>query len=361
MGFGQDELERLRWAVSFGELCGRAGQAARPAADFLAGWLQLNSGVCGFLGFEGTGRIAQLRSLGCDEDALAELVEDGMEPPGLAGAAGDDALVLLPAAATETLLGLAAAAWPGRGPLLRVAINHGGPPVTLVVGFEAGADVLARERLQMTAAVLPSLQGALERVTIADQVSTDAPHTGLALGAWRRCNVPLVFLHSDATVVAANPAAFRKLGLEEGDQLLPDWLGNEVRHRLEGMPMGRLPDNVSGAYSYVEDRHTETVVRLCLAPVDEQVEGEWPSWLLSVEAGGPSLSDRIDAAQRSFVLTPREADVLGALADGLANKQIATNVGVSEATVKFHLVSIMRKSETRNRTELLATLYSLTT
>lgn len=360
MAFGPEELERLQWAVAFGELSGRAVQATRPAADFLAGWLDLNGGVCGYLSFQGPGLGVRLRSLGCDQAALAALANGSLEPPALAEAAANGGVALLPGAVAGTLLGLTEPQWPARGSLLRVATNGAGSPISLVVAFDVGSDGLARERLRMTAAVLPSLHAALERVTIADQVSTGTPTSGLALGAWQRCNVPLVFLHDDATVVAANPAAFRKLGLEEGDQLLPDWLGKEVRQRLRGMPQGRLPDDVSGAYAYVEDLHTETVVRLCLAPVDEQVAGEWPHWLLSVEAGGPSLADRIDSAERTFGLTPREADVLASLADGLANKQIAANVGVSEATVKFHMVSIMRKSETSNRTELLATLYSLT-
>jgi DNA-binding NarL/FixJ family response regulator len=50
-------------------------------------------------------------------------------------------------------------------------------------------------------------------------------------------------------------------------------------------------------------------------------------------------------------LTPREREVLRLLAEGLANKQIAKRLGVSEHTVKFHLNAIMGKLGAESRTE----------
>jgi two-component system, NarL family, response regulator YdfI len=50
-------------------------------------------------------------------------------------------------------------------------------------------------------------------------------------------------------------------------------------------------------------------------------------------------------------LTPREIDVLNALAEGLGNKQIAARLDISEHTVKTHLSAIFEKLETSNRTE----------
>ena len=40
------------------------------------------------------------------------------------------------------------------------------------------------------------------------------------------------------------------------------------------------------------------------------------------------------------ILSPREAEVLSLLADGLSNRQIGWEMFVSEQTVKFHLTSI---------------------
>ena len=50
-------------------------------------------------------------------------------------------------------------------------------------------------------------------------------------------------------------------------------------------------------------------------------------------------------------LTERELEVLGLLAKGLANKQIAAALGISEHTVKFHVSSIYAKLNVTNRTE----------
>lgn len=50
-------------------------------------------------------------------------------------------------------------------------------------------------------------------------------------------------------------------------------------------------------------------------------------------------------------LTPRELEVLHLLAEGLANKQIAQRLTVSEHTVKFHINAIMGKLGAGSRTE----------
>ena len=51
------------------------------------------------------------------------------------------------------------------------------------------------------------------------------------------------------------------------------------------------------------------------------------------------------------LLTPREKDVPRLLAEGLPNKGVASRLGVSEHTVKFHVNSIMSKLNAQSRTE----------
>jgi NarL family two-component system response regulator YdfI len=50
-------------------------------------------------------------------------------------------------------------------------------------------------------------------------------------------------------------------------------------------------------------------------------------------------------------LTPRESEVLQMLASGLANKEIAARLAISEHTVKFHVASILGKLGAASRTE----------
>ena len=50
-------------------------------------------------------------------------------------------------------------------------------------------------------------------------------------------------------------------------------------------------------------------------------------------------------------LTSRELEVLRMLADGIANKNIAWNLKISEHTVKFHVAQILAKLSAGTRTE----------
>lgn len=56
-------------------------------------------------------------------------------------------------------------------------------------------------------------------------------------------------------------------------------------------------------------------------------------------------------------LTSREMDVLGHLATGLSNQEIADALGVSVTTVRTHVSSILRKLNLENRTQ--AALYAM--
>jgi DNA-binding NarL/FixJ family response regulator len=53
-------------------------------------------------------------------------------------------------------------------------------------------------------------------------------------------------------------------------------------------------------------------------------------------------------------LTGRELEVRGLLAQGLADKQIASRLGISVKTVEKHVSAVLRKGGVRSRTELLA-------
>jgi len=79
------------------------------------------------------------------------------------------------------------------------------------------------------------------------------------------------------------------------------------------------------------------------------------TWLPPRMVGGNMAAlqpDEADAAARIATLTPQQFRVLTMIAEGLLNKQIAWDLGVSEATVKAHMTAIMRKLGVNNRTQV---------
>lgn len=60
-----------------------------------------------------------------------------------------------------------------------------------------------------------------------------------------------------------------------------------------------------------------------------------------------------EAANKLGTLTPAQHRVMSCLSDGLLNKQIAYEMGISEATVKAHMTAIFRKLGANNRTQAL--------
>jgi DNA-binding NarL/FixJ family response regulator len=65
----------------------------------------------------------------------------------------------------------------------------------------------------------------------------------------------------------------------------------------------------------------------------------------------PSVVEVSDTDPLPDPLTGREIQVLQMMSSGLANKQIALSLGISEHTVKFHLSSLYAKFGVTSRTE----------
>ena len=78
--------------------------------------------------------------------------------------------------------------------------------------------------------------------------------------------------------------------------------------------------------------------------------GGWAGWRLThrKDAGG---FQKNDAAIRSLGISAREFETLELLANGLSNKEIARELGVSPNTVKTHLARLYEKLGAARRTE----------
>jgi len=74
-----------------------------------------------------------------------------------------------------------------------------------------------------------------------------------------------------------------------------------------------------------------------------------------LDASSPTSEEslRNDGANR-VSLTPREHEVLAAMADGASNKVIARRLGISLHTAKFHVAAILAKLDADSRTEAVA-------
>jgi DNA-binding CsgD family transcriptional regulator len=120
-------------------------------------------------------------------------------------------------------------------------------------------------------------------------------------------------------------------------------------------------------------RKPSSEVRACLrAAADTAHEMGAAPFLLEIEAIGAraGLSTgalRDEASDASAVpspsrapelsaLTPREHEVLSAVAEGLTNRQVGRRLGLQERTVAVHVSSVLRKTNTRSRTQAAALL-----
>jgi len=75
------------------------------------------------------------------------------------------------------------------------------------------------------------------------------------------------------------------------------------------------------------------------------------AWLLAPSSGPIGTTDETVVGPAVESLTPREAEVLELVAEGLPNKAIASRLGISDQTVKFHVAALSGKLGAVNRTD----------
>ncbi len=146
-------------------------------------------------------------------------------------------------------------------------------------------------------------------------------------------------------------------------------LGNEVYSRISGLrsalPNARIVVLVSrqDVHRVIEcfsagvegcimkDISSAALIeKLDLVMLGERV---FPSEVLSMlmRDSVPVWEGKPSAAFSEAGLSDRETQILRCLVSGSANKVIANRLGVTEATVKVHLKSILRKIKAQNRTQ----------
>jgi len=159
-------------------------------------------------------------------------------------------------------------------------------------------------------------------------------------------------------MAAANP----DLGLVLLDLALPGMSGfgliGRLHERFPSLPVIVLsaledPENVrqtinSGAMGFVPKSAPTRLLPEVLQPVLANRQGGAG---LSNGAAGSAAADTPQAIPDVGLLTLRQLEVLSRVCQGKTNKQIATELGLSEKTVKAHVTAIFKVLGVVNRTQ----------
>ena len=142
---------------------------------------------------------------------------------------------------------------------------------------------------------------------------------------------------------------------------------DQLRAQFSGLKVVILANNVSSSLlsqainagvsaCLLRDMSIEALSRsLELVMLGQQVFPTQAALMLIGNRGlGPHhAGDGSSSAQsaRTRGVSGREGEILRSLLSGHSNKQIARQLGISEATVKVHLKAVMRKTNAQNRTQ----------
>jgi DNA-binding NarL/FixJ family response regulator len=188
---------------------------------------------------------------------------------------------------------------------------------------------------------------------------------GLALAA--RVALPELIIDNVGSIAEAEQMVARHKGYRLAllDLVLPDARGFSgflrLQHILDKVPIviisaRQQPELIEaaralGAAGYLSKTQ----------PLDELL-----SSLRAVLAGETAFpraatgnADALVARRRLADLSGAQLRVLMALADGRLNKQIAGDLGVTEATIKAHMTAIFRKLGVNNRTQAILAMQPL--
>jgi len=183
-----------------------------------------------------------------------------------------------------------------------------------------------------------------------------------AASAVRRAGLEALIRRTPALKLAGSFENSRHLGQRVQD-LAPDviLLDADRAHPLEplGVPVVALIDNPDASWTAQSLRLGAKAILPREAAMDEilpALEAAYAGLVLLDPRVTLDLAARVPPAAdppggMTEELTPRETEVLGMLAEGLGNREIASRLGISDHTVKFHISSILDKLNASSRTE----------
>ena len=99
-------------------------------------------------------------------------------------------------------------------------------------------------------------------------------------------------------------------------------------------------------------RGFSTEIYVLLLAIGFVALGVWAGVKLTPAPRGAQFV-RNDAAVRSLGISPRELEIIAALASGESNKELARRFGISPNTVKTHVARVYEKLEVQKRVQAI--------
>jgi RNA polymerase sigma factor (sigma-70 family) len=140
------------------------------------------------------------------------------------------------------------------------------------------------------------------------------------------------------------------------DIRMPGMTGIELQQRLKsiGSSLPIVFITGHGDVAMAVEAMRQGALDFLRKPVDEEAFLERITYALDQESGDwHQKLDREQASQRIASLTEREREVFHLVAEGVANKAVAVNLGISERTVEVHRSQVMKKLEARTLAQLV--------
>ncbi len=181
--------------------------------------------------------------------------------------------------------------------------------------------------------------------------------------AVRRAGLELILKQSSSFKLVGAVHSTQMIGQRaaelQPDVILADFDRESPVIAHNGLPVVALKDNPTAAWAAQALRSGVKSILPREAGSEEivaAIHAAYTGLVLLDPAIAQQMVERVGSATTQIPtsyenLTPRENEVLAMLAEGLANREIADRLGVSDHTIKFHISSILDKLGASTRTE----------
>jgi two-component system nitrate/nitrite response regulator NarL len=220
------------------------------------------------------------------------------------------------------------------------------------------ATAIVEPRLIVREALVSLMESNSHRVDCSDGAAAD-----IDCGAFKELQPELVIVGSPPTQCAAEAASIRRCWPDVKIVMLFDNVASMALQKLMAsgvdacIPTSASPRSLMNALQLIVDEQ----LRVLMVGDSGSLEPSIDLRADDEEDSDPAGRPRIASVMPSFpnavrggrvpVLSHREEQILKALAQGQSNKVIARACTVTEATVKVHVKSILRKIQVGNRTQ----------